>query len=144
MIDSAKVTRIFDAPIEDVFDAWINPKKLDLWHHPDGYSSKTKINGQKSYEVEMSNNSINQVGIIFGEYLEWDKPNKLVFTWSWDWQKGMVPTKVEVNFKKISENKTEVSLIHSGFADEENAKQHEAGWGMSFTNLEKVLKGGEK
>lgn len=143
MDDKVQVKRIFDAPIEDVFDAFINPKKLDAWHHPDGYTSKNKVNGQESYTVEMSNNSINQVGIISGKYLEFKKPNRLVFTWSWNWQKDLPETKVEVNFKKLKGNRTEVLLIHSGFMDEATAKQHESGWGMAFNYLEKYLKGGE-
>ena len=144
MNDKAQVKRVFNASIDDVFDAFVNPEKMDVWHHPDGFTSKNKVFGEKNYEVEMSNNSINQVGIISGEYLEFNRPNRLVFTWSWDWQKGMNPTKVEIDFKRLDSNITEVNLLHSGFADSQSASQHEAGWGMSFTNLEKMLEGGEK
>jgi uncharacterized protein YndB with AHSA1/START domain len=144
MNNKVQIKRVFDGSIEEVFDAWVNPEKLDIWHHPDGYSSKTKVNGLKNYEIEMSNNSINQVGIISGEYLEFDRPNRLVFTWSWNWQKDLPATKVEVDFKKLDESKTEIFLTHSGFMDEVTAKQHETGWGQAFTNLEKFSKGGEK
>lgn len=144
MDDKVQIKRIINASIDDVFDAWVNPKKLDAWHYPDGYSSKTKVNGQESYEIEMSNNSIDQVGIISGKYLEFKRPNRLVFTWSWNWQKNLSPTTVEVNFKKLADDKTEVSLIHSGFLDVQTEKQHETGWEMAFSNLEKFLNGGEK
>lgn len=144
MNNKVSVKRIFDAPIAEVFDAWVNPEKMDAWHHPDGFSSKNKVFDNKRYEIEMSNNSIDQVGIISGEYLEFKRPERLVFTWSWNWQKDLPSTKVEVAFKKLSDNKTEVFLTHSGFMDEVTAKQHETGWEMAFTNLEKFLKGGEK
>jgi len=144
MRDSAEVKRVFDAPIDKVFEAFINPEFMDKWHHPDGFTSKNKVNGEKSYEVEMSNNSMPQVGIISGEYLEFNRPNRLVFTWSWNWNPGMSPTTVTVDFKSLSDNTTEVVLVHSGFATEEDTIQHETGWGMSFNNLAKVLRGGEK
>lgn len=140
MKDFVNVKRVIDAPIEDVFDAFVNPQKLDAWHHPDGFTSKNKVNGEKSYEVEMSNNSMPQVGVISGDYLEFDRPNRLVFTWSWDYQKDLPPTKVEIDFKSLDKNKTEIDLTHSGFMDEVTATQHESGWSMAFNHLEKFMK----
>ena len=144
MIDSVSVKRVFNAPINEVFDAFVNPEKMDNWHHPDGFTSKNKVFGEKRYEIEMSNNKIPQVGIISGDYLEFKRPERLVFTWSWDWQKDLPPTKVEIDFKKLSEDKTEISLVHSGFTDQVTATQHESGWEMAFNYLETFLKGGEK
>lgn len=143
MDGKVNITRVISGPIDEVFDAFVNPEKLG-WHHPDGYHSKTTVNGEKSYEINMIGDKIGgKNGIISGEFTAFDRPNKLVFTWSWNWQPGMSPTTVEVNFKKIDENKTQVSLTHSGFADEATAHQHEVGWGMAFNNLNKQLEGGE-
>lgn len=144
MNDKVNVKRVFDAPIEDVFDAFVNPTKMDKWHHPDGYHSKNTVNGKDSYEINMIEGKVGgNNGIISGKYLTFDRPNKLVFTWGWNWQKDLPPTKVEIDFKSLSSGKTEVNLTHSGFADEVTAKQHESGWGMAFNYLETFLRGGE-
>ena len=143
MNDSIVVKRIFDFPIDDVFEAWVNEEKL-AWHHPDGYHSVTKINGHDSYEIEMINDSIDQKGIISGKYLTFDRPNRLTFTWSWNWQKDWPATTVDVIFKSLSAEKTEITLTHSGFMDEATAKQHESGWEMAFKNFDEQLRGGEK
>jgi uncharacterized protein YndB with AHSA1/START domain len=139
--DRVTVKRVFDFPIEDVWEAWVNEEKL-AWHHPDGYHSVTHLHGQESYEIEMINDSIDQKGIISGKYLVFDKPNQLKFTWSWNWQPELPPTTVDVVFKSLAPNKTEITLTHSGFMDEVTAKQHESGWSMAFENLNKQL-GGE-
>jgi|SRR4051812_46432716 uncharacterized protein YndB with AHSA1/START domain len=137
-MDSVTIKRVFDFPIEDVFDAWVNENKL-AWHHPDGYHSVTHINGQESYEIEMINDSIDQKGIISGKYLTYDKPNRLTFTWSWNWQPELPPTTVDVVFNSLEANKTEIILTHSGFTDGATAKQHESGWTMAFGNLNTQL-----
>ena len=142
MDNSVTIKRILDFPIEDVFDAWVNEDKLS-WHHPDGYHSITHLKGQESYEIEMINDSIDQKGIISGKFLKFDRPSRLTFTWSWDWQKDLPETKVDVSFKSLEENKTEITLVHSGFMDGATAKIHEIGWGLAFGNLEKFLRGGE-
>jgi uncharacterized protein YndB with AHSA1/START domain len=113
---------------------------MDVWHHPDGYHSKNSVNGQESYEINMiEEKEGGNNGIISGKYLTFDRPNKLVFTWSWNWQPDLPPTTVEVNFKKIDKNKTEISLTHSGFEDLATAQQHGGGWEMAFNNLNEFL-----
>lgn len=77
---------------------------------------------------------------VGGEYLEIEKPKKLVYTWLWE---GSPPethtTTVTILLKKVGENKTEVTLIHTGFADENMKKDHNQGWEPTFRRLEKFL-----
>ena len=139
MDNKVSISKVINGPIDEVFDAFVNPEIMDQWHHPDGYTSKNEVEGEKSYKIHMKKDGDSQAGIISGKYLTFDRPNKLVFTWAWNWQKDLPPTTVEVDFKKLDENKTEVSLVHIGFADEITAKQHAQGWEMALNNLNNFL-----
>ena len=140
MNDKVNFTRVISGPIDEVFDAFVNPTKMDQWHHPDGYSSKNKVDGEKSFEtIMLEDRDGGQEGTISGEYLEFVRPTRLVFTWSWNWDPNMAPTTVSVHFKTVEGNKTEVSLVHSGFTDAVDAKQHKEGWEMAFNHLNEFL-----
>jgi uncharacterized protein YndB with AHSA1/START domain len=127
-----EVKKVINVPIEKAFRAWVEPAEMKQWYSPMGMttpeaSSDARKGGK--YAVQMKGET--QTFTNSGEYLEFDEPNKLVFTWN---DKDSVVT---VNFKKIDENKTEVSLHHVGFANEESRAQHNDGWVGVFEKLEK-------
>lgn len=129
-----EVKRVINAPIEKVFSAWVEPEQMKQWYSPEGMTtpdatSENRKGGKYTVLMKMGD----QEFPMHGEYLEFDEPNKLVFTWN------QADSIVAVNFKKLDEDKTEVVLRHTGFADEQSRIQHDDGWVGTFNKLEKYF-----
>jgi uncharacterized protein YndB with AHSA1/START domain len=85
---SARVTRRFSAPAERVFDAWLDPATVHAWmtlserKGPGGELLRVRIDGRVggtfSFLIRRNGQEIDHVG----EYLEIDRPRRLVFTWA--------------------------------------------------------------
>ena len=72
-----------------------------------------------------------------GEYIEINRPNKLVFTWVSD--NSVDNSRVTLNFTKIDDNKTNISLSQVKFFDEKSRSDHEGGWGNILDKLNDVM-----
>jgi uncharacterized protein YndB with AHSA1/START domain len=78
----AQVTRRFRSPAERVFDAWLDPALTRQWFAP-GLGEMTRVQidayvGGTFWFVQRRNGADAQ---HTGEYLEIDRPRRLVFTW---------------------------------------------------------------
>src|SRR3954466_9842337 len=92
-----EVKKVINAPIEKAFRAWVDPEEMKQWYSPMGMttpeaSSDARKGGK--YSVQMKGKDIFNNS---GEYVEFDEPNKLVFTWN---DKDSVVT---INFRRIDE-----------------------------------------
>lgn len=145
--ESLILKRVFSAEINRVFDAWTTPEFLAEWFGPEGFSvSKSELNlsiGGK-YLIEIispDNNTIKH----FGEYLEINRPNSLIFTWVLDnqqcqgSQQQQANTLVSLEFKSL-DNKTELTLTHEKLPSKEAFDGHQFGWVSSFNSLQRFLK----
>jgi uncharacterized protein YndB with AHSA1/START domain len=84
----AQVTHRFSAAAERVFDAWLDPARVRAWmtvserKGPGGELLRVRIDarvgGTFSFVVRRNGQEIDHVG----EYLEIDRPRRLVFTWA--------------------------------------------------------------
>lgn len=127
------VTRVIKAPIERVFQVWTEPQQMEQLYGPEDTettdaASDNRVGGKYRFTMKVNGQEFK----ISGEYLEFDEPNKLVFTWGEN-------TTVSIEFKKLDDNTTEVSLIHSGFDSEQSRDQHEQGWKSTLNKLVKHL-----
>ena len=83
-----RVTRRFDATPDRVFDAWLNPEVIGAWMFGPAVreeevvriTNDPRIGGSFSLVVRRQGEEINHVG----EYLEIQRPSRLVFTWGID------------------------------------------------------------
>ena len=83
---SARVTHRFSAPAERVFDAWLDPAMIGRWMFGPGVrdeevvriSLDSRVGGPFSFGVRRQGEEIDHTG----NYLELDRPRRLVFTWS--------------------------------------------------------------
>jgi uncharacterized protein YndB with AHSA1/START domain len=87
--DTIQVTHRFAASPERVFDAWLQPDKVKAWLGapanrmtgvPDeilGVTVDPRVGGRFSFRVRRQGQVLDHVG----EYLEIDRPRRLVFTW---------------------------------------------------------------
>jgi uncharacterized protein YndB with AHSA1/START domain len=127
-----EVKKVVNAPIEKAFKAWVDADEMKQWYSPTGMTTpEASSDARKGGKYRVLMQRGDQKFDNSGEYLEIDEPNKLVFSWN---DKDSVVT---VDFKKVDENKTEVSLRHVGFASEESRAQHNEGWVGVLEKMEK-------
>jgi uncharacterized protein YndB with AHSA1/START domain len=137
---SVNITKKIHAPIEKVFDAWLDPKMVSKFMRglPDMAETDVEIDaregGRFTFIMHLGDEKIPHTG----KYLEISRPDKLVFTW--ESQYSVVDNStVTLNFTKIDDNITNISLSHVKFIDEEARSGHEEGWGNVLDKLNEVM-----
>lgn len=133
------VTKTINAPIEKVFDAWLNPETLSqfMLPMPGMPNPKTESDAREggSFAIHM------QVGedVIphTGKYLEINRPDKLVFSWVSPCSTD--DSTVTLLFTSIDDATTNVELTHVKFIDEETRSDHEGGWSNILDKLNETL-----
>ena len=133
------VDRTINASIEEVFDAWLNPKMLAKFMMPmpgmpeSDVKNEVREGGSFTIIMHAGDDKLPHTG----EYLEINRPDKLVFTWVS--QASIDNSTVTLNFTKIDENKTNISLSHVKFIDEKTRSDHEGGWGNILDKLNDIM-----
>jgi glutathione S-transferase len=139
---SLRLTRLIQAEPARVFEAWTDPKLLDLWSAPEGMDVEAEVDLRVGgrYRILMKG-SEGGVFTAVGEYREIDAPNRLSYTWKWE-EPGndYYDTLVTVEFHD-RDGATEVVLIHELFPDTEIAGKHDEGWTSCLNRLEGVFEG---
>ena len=143
-----KLERTFQAPPEQVFDAWVNPELLRRWWaaQPDWTCPAAEVDAREGgrYELSMQQADNGAVHTVVGEYREVERPSRLVYTWAWKGEgadaeggeAGAEETLVTVEFHG-EDGATRVALTHTGFASDESRANHEHGWNGCLDNLER-------
>ena len=136
------ITKTFDASPERVFNAWTNAKDIATWYGPEGFTNEVdafdaKVGG--AYRVAMHAPD-GAVHTVVGTFKTIEPHTKLVLTWQWEGAPGAMgaETLVTVEFKDVG-GKTEMTMTHSGFPDDETKQSHNMGWSSSFNKLERVF-----
>lgn len=136
------IEKIFDAPIELVWEAWIRTEHIIKWWAPQGMDVKVvthnfKVGGKWKYSMSMPDGS---VFISEGTYKEIIDMERIVT--SADFKPMTENVELHVYFEKL-DNKTKFifQVIHE---TEAHCKQQEKmgfykGWGSAFQRLESVL-----
>lgn len=136
---TVNVKKIIHAPIEKVFDAWLNPKMLSLFMMPmpgmpeSDIENDVREGGCFKITMHAGNDELPHTG----KYLEINRPNKLVFTWVSHC--SVDNSIVTLNFTIIDGNKTNISLSHVKFIDEKTRSDHEGGWRNILDKLNDVM-----
>lgn len=133
------IEKIINAPIEKVFDAWLDPKMMSKF--------MMGMPGMPESDVETDAREGGSFTIIMhyrgeklphtGKYLEISRPDKLVFTWAS--HHSLDDSRVTLNFTKIGD-KTNIALSHVKFIDEKERSAHEGGWGNVLDQLNEVMR----
>ena len=79
-----EVSRHIDAAPERVFDAWLDPDQVGQWLFatPEGVMEKVEIDPRVGGQFLIVERRGGEAAEHFGEYLEIDRPRKLVFTFA--------------------------------------------------------------
>ena len=145
-----QVRRVFSAPREKVYRAWIERQALEHWmcrdvptHQVKYLELEVKTGGH--YVMEVTDAATGEVYLGQGAFREVTPPQKLVFTWAWQKRQrdgSLAPleaeTQVTVEFTERG-GLTEVLLTHEFIQTEKAAKATEAGWKGCFDMLERYL-----
>ena len=134
------ITRIFDAPPERVFDAWMERKEWEAWIGPEGTSCQLpqmepKVGGR--YHLIMNLSDGQKINVI-GTYKTIERPSKVVFTWGAQ-DTPEKTTTVTLTFRDAANGRTELTLRHENLETAENRDAHGKGWNSALNKLERYL-----
>jgi uncharacterized protein YndB with AHSA1/START domain len=128
--------RAIPAPREKVFDAWTTPELIAQWFCPgENYSvaiAEFDLTVGGAFRLGIRDPK-GDIRIATGIYIEIQKPEKLVFTWSWD--HDPMNTRITLTFHKVGDS-TELVLKHELLPTPEKRDDHEKGWSGCLQHLE--------
>lgn len=135
-----RLVRIFDAPIEMVFEAWTVPEQIVQWwgpagHHVPEYRIDMRTGGAWRTVMRGENGD----HIVSGVIHEVSPPTRLVFSWAWetDGVRGH-ETAITIELRPLGA-RTELTLTQREFETKESCEQHSFGWNSSFDCLDTYL-----
>jgi uncharacterized protein YndB with AHSA1/START domain len=141
--DRARVVRIertFDAPAEDVFDAWTSPEVMRRWFHcaPDWDTPEADVDLRVGGKVQVVMQRPDGTEVhAQGQYTLIDRPYRLVMTWTFDDDPSNKQL-IELSFSE-SEGSTTVLMINSGISTDERRDAQEEGWHGCLDELKRIL-----
>jgi len=147
VIDSntLRLVRVFDAPRERVFDAWVVQDQFAQWMCPPGVMiDECLIDVRPGGAWRIKGRYGDRRFASSGVYLEVKRPDRLVFTWAhhagddFGSARGHETT-VRIELRALG-SKTELTLLHGPFADTPSRDNHNRGWTGSFDKLETFLR----
>lgn len=123
--ESLQIKRRLNAPIQDVFDAWVNPTSLQQWMCPPGNTVDlveldVRVGGALRIHIDCEDLYYSATG----EYLEILPPERLVFTWVAE-QTQFRRSVVTVELAERG-NQTDLLLTHQMPAG--SVSLHQNGW----------------
>ncbi len=124
-----------DASPETVWEFFVDPAKVMRWMGIDA-------------ELDPQPGGIYRVSVISGntargEFVEVDKPHRLVFTWGWDENESLPPGASTIEAVLTPEaNGTCLRFVHRDLSPEQ-AASHRVGWDHYLERLELAVAGGD-
>jgi len=135
---SLQVERTIPGPIDAVFDAWLDPAKLKQIMRPGpgmtvpDATTEPRVGGTFHIIMQAGDRQIPHDG----EYRVIDRPTRLVFTWVSEPAGNSVVT---IDFKKLTDTSTRVTLTHEQLQTESSRDAHRGGWSGILEALEQSV-----
>jgi uncharacterized protein YndB with AHSA1/START domain len=129
-------TLAIDASPETVWEFLVDPEKLMRWK---GINADLETQPGGIFRCEVIPGHIAR-----GEYVEIDKPNKLVFTWGWDGSEDVPPGSSTIEIELASDGDgTSLRFVHRDLPNAEAIASHAHGWDHYLPRLETAGGGGD-
>ena len=138
---SITIKRNVHAPIEKVFDAWLDPQMLSKFIIPmkgmpePQVENDPRVGGKFTIIMQAGDKSLPHSG----EYMKIDRPNSLIFSWVSD--HSIEGSRVSLDFMALDQHTTEVTLTQVKFFDEPAMRDHKGGWNHILETLDKSMAG---
>lgn len=138
LAEPVRIYRNLKGRPEQIFDAWLNPKKIAQWITvPAGdkslkVSTKALPGTQFSFVNLRDGKEINHIG----EYIEIRRPHRLVFSWGIEGY-PMGASRVAIDFEPNGDH-TLLTLTHRGVAPE-YLERTQKGWEKIIGAVEKTV-----
>ena len=134
---SLQVTHRFAASPERVFDAWLDPKTAGKWLFatPTGQMTRVEIDGRVGGRFSIVRKESEEIEHV-GEYLEVERPRRLVFTFAVP-KFSTEATRVVIEIVPDGTG-CRLTLTHEGVLPDYKDRTVE-GWGMILSGLERTL-----
>ncbi|MET1412509.1 SRPBCC domain-containing protein [Roseibium sp. HPY-6] len=139
---SVVVSRVFNAPAERVFEAWLNPETLAKFMTPGPGMTVPKattdptVGGRFEIIMQAGDQHIPHAGT----YKEISRHSRLAFTWESPFSEP--DSLVTLDFEKV-EGGTQLTLTHVKFPSLESRDNHEGGWTRILQCLGPVAESGQ-
>jgi len=128
-------TLAIDATPETVWEFFVDPQKATRWM---GLKAELDPQTGGTYYCEVIPGHVAR-----GEFVELDRPNRLVFTWGWEGSEDVPPgsSTIEVDLSGDGEG-TSLRFVHN-LSTAEAAASHKTGWDHYLPRLEIAAAGGD-
>jgi uncharacterized protein YndB with AHSA1/START domain len=141
---SLTIRREIAAPVEALFDAWLDAQSLASWMRPDGIretraETDPRVGGAFRIVMVADESDVMHTGT----YREINRPHRLVFTWSSP-ATHFRDSLVTVTFQPSSSGSTVVEIHQVGLPDEEAQIAHHKGWSDALGELSHMLGGNDE
>jgi uncharacterized protein YndB with AHSA1/START domain len=137
-----RIERTFDAPAQEVFDAWTSPEVMRRWLHcgPDWETPVAEVDLRVGGKVRvvMRRPDGNESG-MHGQYTVIDPPHRLVMTWTFDEEPGNEQL-IELSFVE-SGGSTTVVMVNSRISSDQRRDSQGEGWRRCLEQLARLLLG---
>lgn len=132
--------RVFDAPVDRVFDFVSKAEHLLTWWGPEGLHVPE---GDLSFEQtgpwwSVMQNAEGQRYKVSGQVTHVDRPNSIGFTWAWHDETDTrgVESHVTIRLVPAQGGGTAFTLNHVDLPDDESAQNHTMGWTSTLRKLD--------
>jgi uncharacterized protein YndB with AHSA1/START domain len=142
--DTDRITRIIDAPREDVFRAWTEPEQIRQWWGPGEFTcpqAEVDLRPGGAYRLAMQP-ATGDPFIVAGTYLEVEPPARLLYTWRWETGPAAdgSESRVRVEFNARGDQ-TELVLTHTDFPASHGPAPYRMGWEGGLDKFEALFAG---
>jgi uncharacterized protein YndB with AHSA1/START domain len=144
--EKVRISRLVEAPREEVFRAWTDPQRIRLWWGPGEFTcpeAEVDLRPGGRYRLVMQPTAGDPF-VVSGVYHEVEPPARLVYTWRWETGPAADGSEslVTVEFHEHGEQ-TELVLTHTGFPASHTAAPYQMGWEGGVDKFEALFAGGD-
>ena len=139
--NAIKLHRVFRAPADRVYRAFVDPDALAKWLPPNGFTGKVhyieaKVGG--TYKMSFTNFATGKSHSFGGKYLELERHERIRYTDKFDDANLPGEMQTTITLKKVSCG-TEVIIVQEGLPAAIPAEACHLGWQESLVSLAKLV-----